>query len=66
MADERVCDGWGGGGGLKSLFFVVVVALEFLFLFYAYEYTVTVFRHAGRGHQIPLQMVVSHHVVAGI
>jgi hypothetical protein len=26
----------------------------------------TVFRHTRRGHQIPLQMVVSHHVVAGI
>jgi hypothetical protein len=30
-----------------------------------YEYTVAVFRHTRRGHQIPLQMVVSHHVVAG-
>jgi hypothetical protein len=28
------------------------------------EYTVAVFRHTRRGHQIPLQMVVSHHVVA--
>jgi len=35
------------------------------FLFYVYEYTVAVFRHTRRGHQIPLQMVVSHHVVAG-
>jgi hypothetical protein len=36
------------------------------YLFYVYQYTVTVFRHTRRGHQIPLQMVVSHHVVAGI
>jgi hypothetical protein len=28
-------------------------------------YTVALFRHTRRGHQIPLQMVVSHHVVAG-
>jgi hypothetical protein len=28
-------------------------------------YTVAVFRHTRRGHQIPLQMVVSHRVVAG-
>jgi len=35
-------------------------------LFVMYKYTVAVFRHARRGHQIPLQMVVSHHVVAGI
>jgi hypothetical protein len=31
---------------------------------YVCEHTVTVFRHTGRGHQIPLQVVVSHHVVA--
>jgi hypothetical protein len=30
-------------------------------LFYLYEYTVAVFRHIRRGHQISLQMVVSHH-----
>jgi hypothetical protein len=36
----------------------------FVCLFYVYEYTVAVFRHTRRGHQIPLQMVVSHHVVA--
>jgi hypothetical protein len=34
-------------------------------LFYVCEYTVAVFRHTRRGHQIPLQMVVSHHVVDG-
>ena len=28
------------------------------------EYTVTAFRHTRRGYRIPLQMVVSHHVVA--
>jgi len=37
-----------------------------IYLFYVYEYTVAVFRHTRRGHQIPLQMAVSHHVVAGI
>jgi len=30
------------------------------------EYTVAVLRHTRRWHQNPLQMVVSHHVVAGI
>jgi hypothetical protein len=30
------------------------------------EYTVDVYRHTRREHQIPLQMVVSHHVVLGI
>jgi len=34
-----------------------------LYLFYG-EYTVAVFRHTRRGHRIPSQMVVSHHVVA--
>jgi hypothetical protein len=35
-----------------------------IYLFYLYECTVAVFRQTRRGHQIPLQMVVSHHVVA--
>jgi hypothetical protein len=30
-----------------------------------YEYTVAVFRHTRRGHQIILQIVVSHHMVVG-
>ena len=36
-----------------------------IYLFYLYEYTVAVFRHTRKGCQISLQMVVSHHVVAG-
>jgi hypothetical protein len=32
---------------------------------FMHEYTVAVFRHTRRGHLIPFQMVVSHHVVAG-
>jgi hypothetical protein len=35
-----------------------------IYLFYVYEYSVGIFRHTRRGHQITLQMVVSHHVVA--
>jgi hypothetical protein len=47
------------------------VAKDFLFfkkiyLFIICKYTVAVFRHTRRGHQILLQMAVSHHVVAGI
>ena len=30
------------------------------------KYILAVFRHTRRGRQIPLQMAVSHHVVAGI
>ena len=30
------------------------------------KYIVAVFKHTGRGRQISLWMVVSHHVVAGI
>jgi hypothetical protein len=33
----------------------------YLFIF-MYEYTVAIFSHTRRGHQIPLQMVVSYHV----
>jgi hypothetical protein len=37
-----------------------------IYLFITCKYTVAVFRHTRRGRQISLQMVVSHHVVAGI
>jgi hypothetical protein len=51
-------------------FFVVVVVVLFLkiHLFmscYVCEYTIVVCRHTRRGHWVPLQVVVSHHVVAG-
>ena len=36
-----------------------------MYLFHLYEYTVAVFRRTRRGRQVPLQMVISHHVVAG-
>jgi hypothetical protein len=36
-----------------------------MYLFHLHEHTVAVFRHTRRKHQIPLQMVVSHHVDAG-
>jgi hypothetical protein len=41
----------------------LVTCAEFLkiYLFYVYEYTIALFIHARR---IPLQMVMSHHVVA--
>jgi hypothetical protein len=35
-----------------------------MYLFYVYEYIIAVFRYTRR-HHIPLQMAVSHHVVAG-
>jgi len=38
----------------------------FIYLFFYIMNTVAVSLHNRRGHQIPLQMVVSHHVVAGI
>jgi hypothetical protein len=45
--------------GFEDFFFKI-------YLFIIYKYTVAVFRHTRRGRQISLQMVVSHHVVAGI
>jgi hypothetical protein len=55
---------------LLLVFWEIVIPLflkkDFIYLFDIYdEYTLAVFRHTRRGHQIPLQMVVSHHVVAG-
>jgi hypothetical protein len=49
----------GGGGGVVKVSFL----LRFIFLLYVYEYTVAPFRHTRRGHRIPIEMVVSHHVV---
>jgi hypothetical protein len=48
-------------------FFSFLFSFSFLKdLFIICKYTVAVFRNNRRGHQISLQMVVSHHVVAGI
>jgi hypothetical protein len=44
----------------------IINFLSIIYLFNVFEYTVAVFRHTRRRHLIPLQMVVSHHVVAGI
>jgi hypothetical protein len=43
---------------------ITFLFFPFLNLFYVYEYAVAVSRHTRRGHQIPLQKVVSHHIVA--
>ena len=47
------------------LFVCLFVFLK-IYLFIICKYTVAVFRHSRRGSQISLQMVLSHHVVAGI
>jgi hypothetical protein len=48
-----------------ALFFIFLLQFFSLrFIYFIYEYTVVI-RHTKRGHQIPLQMVVSHHVGAG-
>jgi len=36
-----------------------------LFILRIYEYIAAVFRHTRRGHQLPLQTVMSHHWAAG-
>ena len=45
---------------------ILSIFLRFFFIYYYSKYTVAIFRHTRRGSQILLQMVVSHHVVAGI
>ena len=44
--------------------FVCLFVCELFIYFNVSEYPVVVFRHTRRGHRIPLQMLVSHHVVA--
>jgi hypothetical protein len=48
-----------------EVFLFSLIFLKDLFIIIS-KYTVAVFRHSRRGHQISLQMVVSHHVVAVI
>jgi hypothetical protein len=52
---------------IMLVFLILIFFKEDLFIhsFIVCEYTVGVFRHTRRGHQTLLQMVVSHHVVAG-
>jgi hypothetical protein len=49
-----------------NFFFFKIYFFLKIYLFIICKYTVVVFRHTRRGHQISLQVVVSHHVVAGI
>jgi hypothetical protein len=57
---------WSSAGGTERdvILFVFIGVVLFCNLFYVHEYTVAPFI-PRRGHQIPLQMVVSHHVVSG-
>jgi hypothetical protein len=49
----------------KKIMYVCMYVCIYLFIYFMYEYSVAVFRHPRRGHLIPLQMAVSHHVVSG-
>jgi hypothetical protein len=44
--------------------FIYIEIYFYLFIFLC-KYTVTVIRHIKRQYGIPLQMVVSHHMIAG-
>jgi hypothetical protein len=57
---EEGCCQYMRGDSTHSFFFF------FKDLFITSKYTVAVFRNTRRGCEISLQMVVSHHVVAGI
>jgi cell division protein FtsW (lipid II flippase) len=53
--------------------FIIIVIINhlrfiylFIYLFIICKYTVAIFRYSRRESQVSLQMVVSHHVVAGI
>jgi len=49
----------------QDVFNIFFFLKRFIYCILSTLYTVAVFMHTRRGHQIPLQMVVSHHVVAG-
>jgi hypothetical protein len=58
MAEEK-------SGTQYSFFLSFLKIYLFIYLFIICKYPVAAFRHTRRGRQISLQMVVSHHVVAG-
>jgi hypothetical protein len=60
---------WFGFLGFWGFLFLVFCFFVFFgknLIIIIHKYTVADFRHTRRGHQISLQMVVSHLVVAGI
>jgi hypothetical protein len=50
----------------KIYLFSIYIYIYIHIYIYIYIHIVAVFRHTTRGHQISLQMVVSHYVVSGI
>jgi hypothetical protein len=52
-----------GSEVFQTLGYFLFLFKKNIYLFYVYEYPD--FMHMRRGHLVPLQMVVSHHVVAG-
>jgi hypothetical protein len=50
---------------LSTLLVCIFLKDLFTYLFNEYKYTIAVFRHTRIGHWIPLQMVMSYHLVAG-
>jgi hypothetical protein len=63
MEGERICGDLGEGKNMIKFESEICFFILFIY-YYLYEYIVVAFKHTGRGHQIPLQMVVSHHVIA--
>jgi hypothetical protein len=51
--------------GSRTCLLFLFLLVFFIYLFYICEFTVALFRHTRKGYWIPLQMIVSHHVVAG-
>jgi hypothetical protein len=65
---EPPCGCWDLNSGPleeQSLLLTAEPSLQSKDLFYVYEYIDAILSHIRREHQIPLQMVVSHHVVDG-
>jgi hypothetical protein len=45
---------------------ILDLLIYFMYIyFYVYTYLFYVFMHTRGGHQIPLEMVMSHHVITG-
>jgi hypothetical protein len=63
--NEVSCGLWYGKSKSPLIFLGLFLFFFKIYLFYICKYAIAVSRHTGGGQGIPLQMVVSHHVVAG-
>jgi hypothetical protein len=65
IGGKSPCRFWESNSGPQEEQSMLFFFKKRFYLFHVCEYIIVILRHTRRGHQTPLQMVLSHHVVAG-